>query len=112
MSDATEPLGVDHPQSVDWPTEYQQSDFARGKNTQGRAPETRAATGVELRALAVPGQPLHRWLIKLDEQVKRPDLAAVGVPGDLDVHPGRDRLVDLLRLMRQQKHGQFRLRTG
>jgi hypothetical protein len=41
--------------------------------------------------------------------VERPDLPAVGVPGDLQVDPVCDRAGDLLRLVREQQHRQLRI---
>jgi hypothetical protein len=50
------------------------------------APETGAATRVELRPLAMRAQSVYHPLIESDEEVERPDLPAVGVPGNLQVH--------------------------
>jgi hypothetical protein len=45
----------------------------------------------------------HR-LIESDEEVERPDLPAVGVPGDLQVHACVGRPRDLLGLMREKQY--------
>jgi hypothetical protein len=63
-------------------TKRQHGDLAWGEHPEGRAPETRAATRVELGALAVRAQSVHHRLIESDEEVERPDLPAVGVPGN------------------------------
>ena len=47
-------------------------------------------------------QPGHDRLIGADQEVERPDLAAVGVSGYLQVDSVFDRAVDLLRLMGEQ----------
>lgn len=41
-------------------------------------------------------------LVEPDQEMERPDLAAVGVPGDLEVDPGLGGLLDLLRLVGEQ----------
>ena len=56
--------------------------------------------------------PVHHRLIKSDKEIERPDLAAVGVPGDLQIHPGAHRLRDLLGLMREKQHRQRRVGIG
>ena len=43
----------------------------------------------------MPAQAMHRGLIDPDQEVERPDLPAVGVPGDLQVDPGGRGLIDL-----------------
>ena len=73
------------------------------------APETGAATRVELSPLAVSAQPVHHGLIKSDQKIEWPDLPAVGVPGDLQVHSCRYRLHNLLGLMREKHHRQRRI---
>jgi hypothetical protein len=44
----------------------------------------------------VAGEALQRRLVDAHQVVERPDLAAVGVAGDLQVDAVRDRAVDLL----------------
>ena len=57
-------------------------------------------------------QSLHHRLVKSDKEIERPDLAAVRVPGDLQIHPGAHRLGDLLGLMREKQHRQRRVGVG
>src|SRR5262249_34903294 len=71
-------------------------------------PETGTTAGVELGTVAVPAQPGDHWLIRAYQPVERPDLAAVGVAGQLEVHPVRHRAADLLRLGGTEKDGKRR----
>src|SRR5215207_6259063 len=86
-----------------------QGDLARREDPERWTPKTGAATRVQLGAVAVSAQPLHDGLIQSDKKIERPDLPAVSVPGDLQIHPRRDRLHDLLGLMREKHHRQRRI---
>ena len=60
-------------------------DLARREDPERRPPEPGAAARVELGPLAVSAEAVHHRLVEPDQEVERPDLAAVGVPGDLQV---------------------------
>jgi hypothetical protein len=53
----------------------------------------------------VTAQSLNDRLLKADDVVERPQLAAVSVPGQLQVHTGRCGLRHLHRLVREQQDG-------
>jgi hypothetical protein len=75
-----------------------------GAKTRKGAPETGAATRVELRPRAMRAQSVYHRLIESDEEVERPDLPAVGVPGNLQVHNRVHRPCDLLGLVSEKQH--------
>ena len=74
-------------------------DLSLREDTQRWSPETGAAACVELGPLAVPAEALDDRLVEAHQVVEWPDLAAVGVPGDLQVDAVYDGAVDLLRLV-------------
>ncbi|CAG7644126.1 hypothetical protein SBRY_30980 [Actinacidiphila bryophytorum] len=60
----------------------------------------------------MPAQAVHHRLVDPDQEVERPDLAAVRVPRHLQVDAGRRGLPDELRLVRDQQHGPVLVRVG
>src|SRR6266487_245944 len=87
-------------------------DLARREDPQWRSPEAGAPTRVELGPVAVPAQAVDRGLVEANEVLERPDLAAVGVSGDLKVDAVCDGRPDLLRLVGEQQDGQVRADVG
>jgi hypothetical protein len=63
----------------------EQRDLARREDPQRWSPETGAPARVELGPLTVPAEALDDRLVEAHQVVGRPDLAAVSVPGDLQV---------------------------
>jgi hypothetical protein len=84
----------------------EQRDLARCEDPQWWSPETGAATRVELAPLAVLAEPLEDRLVEAHQVVEGPDLATVGVSGDLQVDAMCDGAVYLLRLVCEQQHRQ------
>lgn len=85
--------------------EYEQGDLAGGEDTERRAPEAGAAAGVEEGAGAVVAEAGEGGLVDADQVVEGPDLAAVGVAGELEVDAGGCCPVDELGLVGQEQHG-------
>src|ERR1700733_10871866 len=73
-------------------------DLERRQQADRRSPVAAAARHVEHGVADVVAALEQATLLQLDDVVPRPDLAAVGVPGQLEVDAVQDRVVDLARL--------------
>ena len=87
-------------------SEGQHGDLARRENPKGRAPESRAAAGVELGPITVSTQTMHHWLLQPDKEIERPDLATVSMTRNLKVDARAHRVRNLLGLMCEEKDRQ------
>src|SRR5664279_4626253 len=87
-------------------------DLERRAEPHGRTPIAAAARDVQLRAIVLVPAGEQAALLELHDVVPRPDLAAVGVSGQLQIDAVLRRFLYLSRLVREQDQRAARVAAG